>query len=62
MAAAVICECCGEVKPVKDMLHIRVHGMTSPEHYSTATRDYFDVCKDCYKNVEVLLKHKEKNK
>lgn len=59
MAAVVICECCGKVRPIKSMVHVRVHKITSPEHYSTRTEDYFDMCMDCYKNVEALLKHKE---
>lgn len=62
MAAAVICECCGDVKSVKVMVHVRVYEMTSPEQYRTKAEDYFDICKDCYTHVEDLLKYKEKRK
>lgn len=62
MAAAVICERCGKIIPANNALHLRVHPLTSAENYSTKTLDYFDVCKDCYKDVEAILTHKEKNK
>jgi len=62
MAAAVVCECCGEVKAIKDTVHVRVHQMTCATEFRCSPEDYFDVCKECYKKIEQMLAHKENKK
>lgn len=62
MAEAVICECCGEVKRAKDMVHVRTHRLASATEHYNSTEDYFDVCKVCYAKIEALLVNKEKKK
>ena len=62
MAAAVICECCGEAKPLKSMVHVRTHKLASATTFYNDSEDYFDVCNDCYKSITALLKHKETKK
>ena len=63
MAAVVQCECCGRVAPAKAALHIRVHRTIEPGTYVNSAEDYFDVCKECYKEkILKVLTNKERNK